>query len=62
MLALSRVGVLIEVRAIEVNEAMRIIGKVARDPIDEHSQTRLVTFVDQIFQIIRLAVAAGRGE
>src|SRR5690554_1428820 len=47
--------------AIKVGEGVLIIGKVPRHPVQYHADVVLVTLVDQVTQIIRAPVTAGRG-
>ena len=37
MLALPRIGVLVERRAVEAREAVDVLGKMARHPIEDHA-------------------------
>src|SRR6185369_7380955 len=55
MLALARVGVLVEGGAVEIHETMRVFGKMRRYPIDEHGDSLLVAAVHQIHEIFRRA-------
>ena len=49
----------IEMRAVEVDETMRIVREVAGDPVDQNAQARLVALVDEILEVVGLAIAAG---
>ena len=57
MESLARVGVLVEVRAVEVGEAVRVGRKVRRYPVEDHANAVLVQVVDQVHEILRRAVA-----
>jgi hypothetical protein len=46
MLALARVGVLIERGAIKAGEPMLILRKMAGDPIENHADPSLVKAID----------------
>ena len=47
-------------RAVEPGHGMGILGKMRRDPIENHSDAMLMTAVDQLHQIFRFAEARGR--
>ena len=51
--ALTRVGVLVEVRAVEVAEAVRVFGEVGRDPVDDYSYAGRVEGVHQALELVR---------
>ena len=60
MPALPRVGVLVERRAVEVGEAVRIVGKWPGTQSSMHAEARAVAGVDEAGEIVRRAEAAGR--
>ena len=60
--ALSRVGVLVEVGAVELGEGVGVHREVRRDPVEDHADAPLVEVVDERHQVGRRAVARGRGE
>ncbi len=62
MLAQARVCMLVKVRAVEIRQAMGIGGKVRRHPIQDHADPVLVAVIDEIHEVLRRAVAAGRRE
>ena len=62
MEALARVGVLVEVRAVEVGEAVRVGREVRRHPVENDADAVLVQVVDQVHEILRRAVARGGRE
>ena len=62
MKPLAAVGVLVQVRAVEVAQAVAVAGEVARHPVEDHADAALVQGIDQVHEVLRAAVAAGRGE
>src|SRR5205814_9616268 len=60
MLALPRIGVLVERRAVESREAVLILRKMSRHPVEDHAETGLVTRVDEKLEVLGRAVAARR--
>ena len=42
----ARIFVLVEVRAVEVNEAMLVGGEVRGDPVEDHAETLLMQLID----------------
>ena len=60
--ALPRVAVLVEVRAVEVAEPVLVGREVRRHPVEDDADAALVQAVDQVHQVLRRAVAAGRRE
>ena len=56
--SLLRVLVLVEVRAVEIHETVRVARKVRRHPVEDHADPLLVQAVDQIHEILRRAVPA----
>ena len=60
--ALLRIGVLVQVRAVEVAEAVLVGGEVRRHPVEDDADAVLVQVVDQVHEVLRRAVAARRGE
>ena len=63
VLALPRVGVLVEVRAVEVGQAVRVLRKMGRHPVEDDTEPGLVQ-ADRRSSVksSRRAVAAGRRE
>ncbi len=61
MLALARVGVLVQRGAVEAAQAVGVAGEVGRHPVDDHADAVLVAVVDEVHEILRRAVAAGGG-
>ena len=55
--AQARVGVLVKVRAVELGQAMRILGEVRRHPVEDHADAVLVQHVHQVHEVLRRAVA-----
>ena len=62
MHALLRVGVLVEVGAVEVAEAVLVAREVRRHPVEDDADAALVQRIDQVHEILRRAEAAGRRE
>ena len=58
MLALARIGVLVERRAVELAQAVVVVGEVGRHPVDDHADVVLVEQVDKVHEVLRRAVAA----
>ena len=50
---LPRVGVLVEVRAVEVAEAVLVGREVGGDPVEDHADPALVEVVDQGHEVVR---------
>src|SRR5215472_17539472 len=57
MLALARIGMLVERSAIEKNQAVSILGKMRRHPIDNDGDAFLMATVDQVHEILGRAEA-----
>ena len=62
VLALPRVRVLVQRRAVEPREAVLVFRKVPGHPVEDDAEPRLVTRVDEILEVFRRAEAAGRRE
>ncbi len=62
MLALARVGVLVQGRAVEEGQAVRVLGEMGGHPVDHHADAGLVAAVHQVHEILRRAEAAVWGE
>src|SRR6185503_20585470 len=60
MFAFARIEMLIKRGAVEATERETIFRKVREHPVHDHADVTLVQVVDEITQIIRLAVT-GRG-
>ena len=59
---LARVGVLVEVGAVEVAQAVLVVGEVGGDPVEDHADAAAVQGVDQGHEVVGRAEPAGRGE
>ena len=57
MESLARVGVFVEMRAVEVGQAVPVGREVRRHPVENHADAVLVQVVDQVHEILRRAVA-----
>ena len=62
VLALPRVGVLVERRAVEPREAVLILWKVTRHPVEDHAEAVPVALVDEVAEIVGRAESAGRAQ
>jgi hypothetical protein len=51
MLALARVGVLVEMGAVEPGERMRVLREVAGHPVEDHADAVGVALVDEFHQV-----------
>jgi len=60
--ALARVGVLVERGAVEPGEAVRVAREMARHPVDDDTDARLVAGVDEGAELLRRAVPDRRRE
>ncbi len=59
MLALARIGVFVEMGAIEVAQAMQIFRKVARNPVEDDTDAISVEIIDEVLEVLWRTVAAG---
>ena len=62
VLALPRIGMLVERGAVEARQAVLILRKVAGHPVEDHADAGLVKGVDEELEILGRAEAAGRRE
>ena len=62
MPALFGLGMLVNGGPVEAAEAVRIVGKVSRNPIQQDAKAGAVAGIDQVREIGRAAEAAGRRE
>ena len=62
MKALARIGVLVEVRAVEVGEAVLVVGEVRRHPVENDADVVLVEVVHEVLEVLRRAEARGGRE
>src|SRR6266705_567909 len=62
MRALSRVGVFVEMRAIELSEAVSVAREMRGSPIENDADAGLVAAVDEFHELSGRAVAAGGRE
>ena len=56
------IGVLEEVRPVELGQRELVGGKVGRHPVEDHADPGAVELVDQRHEVLGVAVATGRGE
>ena len=59
VVALPRVRVLVQVRAVEQRKAVRVARKVRGHPVHDHAQAALMQVIDQRHEILWRAVAGG---
>src|SRR5882757_3010647 len=62
MLSLARVGMLVEMGAIELSQAVAVTREMRGRPVQKNSNAGLVEPVDEVHEVLRRAVAAGCGE
>ena len=62
MLALARVLMFVERGAIEIAEAVNVLGEMRGHPIEQHADPMTVAFVDEELEFVRRAVARGGRE
>ena len=60
--ALLRVGMIEQVRAVEVRQAVAVVGEVRRHPVQDDADAALVQHVHEVHEVLRRAEAAGRRE
>ncbi len=53
---------LVQMRAVEIDQPVRIGGKVRRHPVENHANAVPVQMVDEVHEILRGSVARGRRE
>ena len=62
VLALPRVGVLVQRGAVEASEGPVVLREVRRYPVEDHADAAPVQLVDEEAEVVRRAPARGRGE
>ena len=62
MKPLARIGMLVEKRAVEHGQAVRVGREMRRHPVEDHTDAMLMQEVDQIHQVLRRSIARGRCE
>ncbi len=62
MESLARIGVFVEMRAVEIREPVRITREMRRHPVEQHADARGMRRVDEGDEIFRRAEAARRRE
>ncbi len=62
MRALARIGVLVEMRAVEERQAVRVAREMRGRPIENHADAFLMAAIDEVHEIFRRAEAAGDRE
>src|SRR4029453_18750875 len=62
MLALPRILMLVERRAVEARQAVLVFREMPRHPVEDHAEAGLMAGVDEQLEILRRAEAARRRE
>src|SRR5580700_9476839 len=62
MRALARVGVLVEVRAVELREAEGVAREMRGSPVQENADAGVMAAIDKLHELSGSAVAAGGSE
>ena len=57
VLAFARVGVFVQMRAVEVGQAVPVFRKVGRHPIQNHAYAVAMAVIDEVRELVGLAVA-----
>src|SRR5205823_5032303 len=60
MFALARIGVLVEIGAVEFGKRMNVLRKMRGHPIHDHAEPGLMTAVDKMPKLVRISEATGR--
>src|SRR5712692_7260970 len=60
MLAFARVGVFVQMRAVEESQPVPVFRKVSRHPIQNHAYVVAMAVIDEVHELVRLTVAARR--
>src|SRR5687767_12521659 len=58
--SLTGIGVLVEMRTIEIPETMFVGREMGRHPIQDHSDAALMQSIDQVHEILRRTEPAAR--
>ena len=59
VLANPVIGILVQRGAVEVGQAIVVLGEVRRHPIDDHADAVLMQVIDEVLEVVRVAEAAG---
>ncbi len=62
MLPLQLIGVLVQARAVKLNETVGILAEVGRHPVEDHTDSRPMETIHQIHEIVRRTVTGRGGE
>ena len=60
--AQPRVGVLVEMGAVEVPQAVQIVGEVRGDPVENHAEAVAMQVIDEVGEVVGRAMPGGRRE
>ena len=58
----TRIGVLVNRRAVEASQCVRVRREVRRHPIDQNADPGLMAPIDELHEVLRSPEATGRGE
>ena len=59
MLPFELIGVLVQTRAVKLNEAVGILAEMGRHPVKDHTDTGAVETIHQIHKVVRRTVTGG---
>jgi hypothetical protein len=62
MFALTRIGVFVQRRAVELRQAVSVLREMPRDPVENHPEAGLMAGVDEQLEILGRTETAGRRE
>ncbi len=60
VLALARIVVLVEMRAVEIGQPVAVLREMRRHPVDDHADALLVAAVHEVLEVVRRAEAGRR--
>jgi hypothetical protein len=53
MLALTRIRMFVERRAVELRETVLVLREVAGHPVEDHADAMAVTLIDEVAEVVR---------
>src|SRR3989339_750535 len=59
MVSLFRIGMLIEISSIKIDQAVLIIRKMRGNPVQDHSYPVLMKLIDQVHEVLGRAISGG---
>ena len=57
MKALARIGMLVQMSSVEIDQPVRIGGEVRGNPVENHADALLVQVIDEVHEVLGRAVA-----